>query len=287
MKRFFLTAMLALMTLGLYALEATVVSAKGKAELQSGNKWVKLSPGDTLKKGSVIQTGFKSELVLKIKESTVTVAPLSRVTIEQLSSTSKKDDTKLFLDTGSVNSNVKKADGKKVGFTVRSPVATASVRGTKLTVSNKFQSTSVKTHEGTVAVWKSKNEGPVIQEDAGDEQAVESESSESGAESAAAGSDSAVAAASDDSAEAVSDGDAPEGAFTVTKGQTAGFTSGGNTTSAQSNAASTAYALPSSTQTAASAEAVATSSSSAASSDTTATSTSKKGSISVTVVWDE
>jgi len=134
-------------------LNATVVSTKGKAEVQKGSSWSALSVGSVLSKGDVIQTGFKSELILKIKNTTVTVAPLSRVTIEQLASKSDKDETRLFLDTGSLKSDVKKTEDRRVGFTVRSPVATASVRGTRFGVRNTFLGTIVKGYEGETATW--------------------------------------------------------------------------------------------------------------------------------------
>ena len=86
----------------------------------------------------VIQTGFKSELIIKMKNSTVTVSPMTRITVEQLAEKKDKDETKLFLDTGSLRSNVKKTEDRRIGFTVRSPVATASVRGTEFSINNIF-----------------------------------------------------------------------------------------------------------------------------------------------------
>jgi hypothetical protein len=113
------------------ALEATVLSTKGKVEVQKGNDWVAVKEGDTIQKGAIISTGFKSEAVLKVKESTFKLSPLTRITIEQLASTSTKDETQMYLDSGSVSFNVKKSENKRVGFKVRSPAATASVRGTE------------------------------------------------------------------------------------------------------------------------------------------------------------
>ncbi len=139
-------------------MQATVVSAKGKSEVQRAGQWVAIAEGSKLNKGDVIQTGFKSELILKIKNSTVTVSPLSRVTIEQLAEKKDSDETKLFLDTGSLKSNVKKTEDRRVGFTVRSPVATASVRGTVMEVKNVYGGTEVIGYEGSTATWKSTEE---------------------------------------------------------------------------------------------------------------------------------
>ena len=139
------------------SMQATVLSTKGKTEVMKGNSWTPLKIGSIIEKGDVIQTGFKSELILKIKNTTVTVSPLSRITIEQLASKGNKDETRLFLDTGSLKSDVKKTEDRRVGFTVRSPVATASVRGTIFGVTNGFgNTTTVAGYDGVTASSKNK-----------------------------------------------------------------------------------------------------------------------------------
>ncbi|MBR4374653.1 MAG: FecR domain-containing protein [Treponema sp.] len=263
-------------------MQAVVTKASGKAEVQDRldpSKWLPLSAGTPLDKGAVIQTGFKSELELKIKGTTVTVAPLSRITLEQLVSKDNKDDTRIYLDTGSLKSNVKKTEDKAVGFKVRSPVATASVRGTVLEVKNKFRSTDVKTYEGSVAVWKSKNSGAKVASKAEDDAP-------------------AFIPSAGNSVDAITDG-APRGAFTVTQGQTAGFASNGNVTSASDHATKTAMSFPAVATTTASAAERTTSA--AGGSTTTATKTAvevptstspipsapKTGSVNINVTWEE
>ena len=160
MKKFILSLLIGAFAFSSFAMQATVVSTKGKAEVQNGSSWIALKNGDTLDQGSVIQTGFKSEVVLKIKESTVTVAPLSRITLQTLAEregvagAQPKDETSIYLDTGSLKSNVQKSADRRVGFTVRSPVATASVRGTEFGFATKYKSVTLKTTNGKVAFWK-------------------------------------------------------------------------------------------------------------------------------------
>ena len=135
--------------------EATVVSAKGKTEVQRAGVWTALTIGNSVSRGDVIQTGFKSELIIKMKNSTVTVSPMTRITVEQLAEKKDKDETKLFLDTGSLRSNVKKTEDRRIGFTVRSPVATDSVRGTEFSIKNIFGGTEIIGYEGETTAWKS------------------------------------------------------------------------------------------------------------------------------------
>lgn len=206
-----------------FAMEALVVSTKGKVEVQNGNVWIPLSTGDKLSKGSVIQTGFKSELVLKIKETSVTVDPLSRLTIEQLAEKNGtgnlkgRDETKIFLDTGSLKSNVKKSEDRRVSFTVRSQVATAAVRGTILNVTQRYKSVEIKTVEGSVAVWKEKNAVPVISSEEEDLRPIE------------------TAPSTETTPEAISD-DAPRGSFISSRGNVVTFENSGTVVSASENA---------------------------------------------------
>ncbi len=141
---------------------AEVVSVTGRADYMKNDQWTAAKAGDMLSKGTVIQTGFKSELVLKIQDSVVNVAPLTRMTIELLKSQDEKDSSSIYVATGSVSSEVNRANNRKVGFTVRSPVATASVRGTKFGVRNVFRSTTVDTGHGSVETWPTDVSAPKV-----------------------------------------------------------------------------------------------------------------------------
>ncbi len=133
MKKLTLAVLFSLLTFaGLNALEAKVVSVTGKVEQQRGSSWIAVKQGDTLQKGAVISTGFNSSAVLSVSDSTITVGALTRMTIEQLASNAYKDDTQVFIDSGKISADVKHTEDRRSDFKVRSPVATASVRGTQI-----------------------------------------------------------------------------------------------------------------------------------------------------------
>ena len=134
MKKIFLQALVCILSVNAFALNAEVLSTIGKVEVMQGDSWVKLNEGDTIETGALVSTGFKSEAKLKVAGSEFILGPLTRITVEELVSSSKKDNTQLFLDSGSVDATVNSEDGKRVGFKVRSPVATASVRGTQFRI---------------------------------------------------------------------------------------------------------------------------------------------------------
>lgn len=117
----------------LFAEPAEVVSVKGKVEVCRGDEWIPLNVGDTVKQSEVISTGFQSEAKIKMGDSILQLGALSRVTLETLSSGSTKDVVDVYLNTGAVRSKVTHTSDKKISYTVRNPIAVASVRGTEFT----------------------------------------------------------------------------------------------------------------------------------------------------------
>ena len=123
---------LVLLTVAFYsfALDGIVMEVLGKVEKQVDNSWIALKKGDVLVPGDIVSTGFKSEAVISIGESVITVKALTRMTIEQLYEKNKNHVSSIYLDVGSVSADVKPVTNKRVGFTVKTPAVTASVRGT-------------------------------------------------------------------------------------------------------------------------------------------------------------
>jgi hypothetical protein len=151
MKRY-LFAILSLAILAVtypaFALDGQVVAVSGKAEYQdaSGN-WKTLKAGDPLTAGTMVSTGFKSEATVKLGASILTIKPLTRMTLTQLIEKEDTVTTELYLEVGNVKAEVNSLNSKKNGFTVKSPVATASVRGTVFEIGDELI-----IHQGTVVM---------------------------------------------------------------------------------------------------------------------------------------
>lgn len=138
----------------LFAENARVTYVKGKAEVLRENSWVQLSAGDTLNKADVISTGFQSEVKIEYGGSIMALGALTRITLENLSTSEKKDNVSVYLNTGAVRSKVTHTQEKRVAYNVKTPVAVASVRGTDFTMR---ASGTVTCHEGAVVVYPSFN----------------------------------------------------------------------------------------------------------------------------------
>lgn len=117
-------------TAGAFASSATVVSVTGKVEVSRNNQWIQLTANSQIAEGEMISTGFNSEALIRYNGSVMRLGPLTRITLEKLATSEKKDDVSVYVSTGAVRSTVKHTENKRVTYTVRNPVAVASVRGT-------------------------------------------------------------------------------------------------------------------------------------------------------------
>lgn len=92
--------------------------------------WTKAAAGAVLEPNTGISTGFRSTAVIEIGGSTITVRPLTRLTLEELTRKENTQEVQVYLAAGRVQANVTPPAGMRTDLTVRGPSATASVRGT-------------------------------------------------------------------------------------------------------------------------------------------------------------
>jgi len=132
MKRFVFAAAAALLLVSpLVAQTAKVLRLSGKVEvMRPKGAWVTAAVGDEFPLGTTVSTGFKSQAVLAVGPSQLTVLALTRLTVQELLQTDTGVTTTLSLETGKVRAEVKSAPGQTADFKLRSPVSTAAVRGT-------------------------------------------------------------------------------------------------------------------------------------------------------------
>jgi hypothetical protein len=116
---------------GLMAQTALVREINGKVEIKMpGEDWKAAAVGQRLEKATLVSTSFKSTVRISLGNSEITVHPLTRLSLEELAENAGNETVNLQLQTGRMRANVTPPSGGKTEFTVRSPTATASVRGT-------------------------------------------------------------------------------------------------------------------------------------------------------------
>jgi hypothetical protein len=111
---------------------AVIREINGTVELKTPDAadWVPARQGQRITQNAVISTGFKSSALLTIGNSTLSVQALTRLSLEELVRAEGGEKVDLNLRAGRIRANVQPPAGGTTSFTVRSPSATASVRGT-------------------------------------------------------------------------------------------------------------------------------------------------------------
>lgn len=260
----------------LYAEDATVTYVKGKVEVQRNGAWVALNKGDVIKVNEVVSTGFQSEAKVKLQNSFMTIGPLTRISITELKSTENSKTADISLSTGAVRSKVIHEENSRTNYTVRSPVAVASVRGTELL---SRADGYVVCYEGAVAVYSAKNQKKAV--------AVEEIPMEEYDETALADTNYESATATTPAVEIAPE--APVGTVVVGRGQATVFTSNGNPEKPMDNAKRNLKTTSNTVQTAAESEVVIAGGSTTAvggtskTADVTEITTETKGGISIVI----
>lgn len=143
------TLVLVLVAGAAFAEQAVIQEITGKVEIRPiGGDWRAASVGTAVNGGDTISTGFGSSAAIELGGSTVTVTPLTRLTLEELVEREGTQQTRLFLQVGKVRADVRTAEGLSHDFQVRSASTTASVRGTSF----EFDGVSVRGFTGEVQV---------------------------------------------------------------------------------------------------------------------------------------
>jgi hypothetical protein len=159
MKKMVLGLAVLLGAQGLFA-QAVIREINGTVEIKAPDeaRWSPASRGQALGRNTLVSTGFKSGALIDIGNSTLSVQPLTRLSLEELIRAGENEKVDLNLRAGRIRANVKPPAGGKTEFTVRSPTATASVRGTDF----EFNGITLRVDEGRVHLTGSGGVGAYV-----------------------------------------------------------------------------------------------------------------------------
>jgi hypothetical protein len=148
MKRMIVIAVFVLEAAALFAQEAVIREIRGTVEVKESGAaaWSPAVQGQAVGQNVMISTGFRSGAVIAIGNSTLSVQPLTRLSLEELVRAEGSERAAINLRAGRIRAEVNPPAGTKIDFTVRSPTATASVRGTSF----EFDGAVLKVDEGRV-----------------------------------------------------------------------------------------------------------------------------------------
>ena len=131
----------------------------GTVELKRAGQaaFVPAKAGDTVARDTIVSTGFKSTALIAVGSTVLTVRPLTRLSLAEISTSAGSETINVSLQTGRVRVDVEPPAGTRTNATVRGPSATASVRGTSF----EFDTREVRVLKGIVA-FKSRKGGTML-----------------------------------------------------------------------------------------------------------------------------
>jgi hypothetical protein len=144
-----------------FSQEARIRELHGTVEVKppGASAWTPAYSGQILTPGTHISTGFKSRAVIMINGSALTVHALTRLSLEEIVQSAGSGKAEINLRAGRVRANVNPPPaGGSVSFVVKSPTATASVRGTVF----EFDGLRLHVDEGRVHIAGSDGGGTYI-----------------------------------------------------------------------------------------------------------------------------
>jgi hypothetical protein len=149
MKKICICVMMVVFSAAAFAQQGTLQDITGTVELKhpGAAAFTPAKNGDAVEKNTIVSTGFKSQALIVTGTASVYVKPLTRLSFDELVQVQGTEQVNIRLQAGRVRAKVNPPAGSISEFTVRSPIATASVRGTEFD----FDSFSVTVNEGTVA----------------------------------------------------------------------------------------------------------------------------------------
>jgi len=148
-KTFLLVVLLSAIVFGVSAQSGVIQELTGDVELKPSGAaaFSAAAVGDEVARDTIVSTGFKSAAVITIGSSTITVRPLTRLSLAEIQSASGSESLNVNLQAGRVKVDVNPPAGTRANMVIQSPGATASVRGTSF----EFDTVNLSVLEGRVA----------------------------------------------------------------------------------------------------------------------------------------
>ena len=135
--------------MGVPAQTGFIEELSGTVEIKkpADQEFITANIGDSISQDTVISTGFRSNALIRIGSTLISVRPLTRLTLTEISESAGTENLNVSLQSGRVRVDVNPPAGARANMTIASPIATASVRGTSFW----FDGSSIGVNQGTVS----------------------------------------------------------------------------------------------------------------------------------------
>jgi len=160
MKKTVCAIFLILAGVSVFAQSGIIKDITGHVELKSpqSSSFAAAKVGDILTENTIISTDFKSVAIIEVGSATLTVRPLTRLTLTEIRALSETEILNVNLQAGRVRVDLNPPAGYKASASVSSNVASASARGTSF----EFDTRNLKVTEGNVIFKGSIGQGAPV-----------------------------------------------------------------------------------------------------------------------------
>jgi hypothetical protein len=149
--------------LAVYAQSGVIKELSGTVEIKPAGAadFTAAKVGDTVARDTIVSTGFKSTALVSVGSATILVRPLTRLSLTEIGQAQNTEDISVNLNAGRVRVDVTPPSGTRANFAVKSPTATASVRGTSfdLDTHNLYVSKGTVVYQGSGSAQARVSEG--------------------------------------------------------------------------------------------------------------------------------
>ena len=139
------------------------ISGNVEIKLPGAESFVAAQIGDNINQNTIVSTGLKSFAIIEIGNSSITIRPITRLTLLEIHSNENIETLNVNLQSGRIRVEVNPPAGRQASFSVRSPESVASVRGTSF----EFDTRNLYVSNGIVGF--SGNRGQQVQVKTGDD----------------------------------------------------------------------------------------------------------------------
>ena len=132
MKKVYLVLVLILVGTLAFAQSGVIREVSGTVEMRGAraSAFVPANVGDRVGEDTIISTGVRSSAIIEVGSSLLTVRPLTRLALAEISSAAGTETLNVNLQAGRVRVDINPPAGTRASMTVVGPQSTASVRGT-------------------------------------------------------------------------------------------------------------------------------------------------------------
>ncbi|GHU14386.1 iron dicitrate transporter FecR [Spirochaetia bacterium] len=133
MKRRVLSALFLVLTgLSAFAQTGVITQLRGEVGLKPAGAadFTLAKAGDQVAANTIVSTGLKSTAVITVGSAVIQVRPITRLSLSEIVSQASTEKVNVNLQAGRVRVDVNPPSGTRADFTLTSPMAVASVRGT-------------------------------------------------------------------------------------------------------------------------------------------------------------